>query len=91
MGQHTQFMAALKHAAWNNEKITIGGGIFKPSEYKPLIPVYDAAPELLEALEDIIRDEERRRCDLKNGSPAYKFASDRILKARAAIAKAKGE
>lgn len=47
-----------------------------------------AAPDLLEALIDILKDEKRRQKELNTGSPAFRFASERIQKAQQAIKKA---
>lgn len=52
-----------------------------------------AAPELLEALEEIVTCEENRAKDLRHRKAweLVKFSEQRIKKAKAAIAKAKGE
>lgn len=50
-----------------------------------------AAPELYEALEKIVIDEENRRKSLRTNSPAAQFSDKRLAAARAALAKARGE
>ena len=53
-----------------------------------------AAPDLLDALEQIVQCEEARRNDietlLKMPHDLYRFSDERVKKARAAIAKARG-
>lgn len=49
-----------------------------------------AAPELLAALKECLESEERRRRDLKDGSPASSYSDARLARVRAAIAKAEG-
>ena len=61
------------------------------SEIEANASLISAAPDLYEALEKIVIDEENRRKKLKDNSPAAQFCDKRLGKARVALAKAKGE
>ena len=66
-----------------------------PTEQKANATLISAAPELLDALKEIVKCEEKRMNDLKTlsmkPSKLYEFSKARLEKARAAIAKARGE
>lgn len=49
-----------------------------------------AAPDLLAVVQDCLESEERRRRDLRDGSPASSYSDARLTRLRAAIAKARG-
>lgn len=61
---------------------------FTKAENLELANVAAAAPDLLDALTNIVVDEEKRRKSLRTNSPAAQFSDARLAKARAAIDRA---
>lgn len=63
------------------------GGVLNQEANAHLIA---AAPDLLAVVEECLESEERRRRELKDGSPASTYSDARLGRIRAAIAKARG-
>jgi len=91
--EHEDGLWIRNAACGRSAVIPFGGTPLERSEEIADANLIAAAPDLLEALEKIVVDEERRAKDLRHREAwlPLKFSEERIAKAHAAIAKATGD